>query len=230
MSVEEAVARRSLSQVRRGNEELRKAYEQGLEIQERCPLYADELTLRREAAERKTNLDTLRKLRQLVDPKRGGYTRDELAELCRQCMRGGHPISRSVLFQLLRIQDTAERAKFAERLIKERWKRQRVNVEIRKRFGARRSGGRKRKLPIAVPDAMAALDGMCRDWLRWCAQLEDTESDTPHVAWNQLPTDVRRQLESARQAIETLQAAVAASSKKPKSAAGRKGRSGTSKA
>ncbi|MCY2987812.1 MAG: hypothetical protein NTY19_08115 [Planctomycetota bacterium] len=214
MSAEAIARRRELYERRHAANELRAVYQQGLEIAKHCPRYAnqrhDKQTLKREADARNLNADTLQKLRQLVDPERGGFTPKELSALCTLSVRHRNVLGRSTLFQFMRVEDREQRMKFAEEAIVNGWKRERVMAEITKRFGSRRLGGRKRKLPVGVSDAMVTLNGMCNDWARWCSQMADTESEQSHIALDDLPADVRRQLQITQNNIEKLQAALSA--------------------
>lgn len=169
------------------------------------------------------NEDTLRKARAFADPDKG-YTRKKLDDLCR-LIREVQPVRRKVkpdqeeelpIFQrshvirLLSVKGKKQRLALQRKCIKEGWSTGALDREIAKRYGARRAGGRRRKIPPDLTDLLVQLEGACEGWRRWKGELsrEPEEVTEKHVLLANLPDELREQIEAVSKGIFTLHQAV----------------------
>jgi len=110
--------------------------------------------------------------------------------------------------KLVSIRDKRKRKKFQREMIEGRWNRNRVDLELRSRFGRRKKGGRKHDIPSGTREALAQLDGICQSLEHWVAQVQtprDREENAPkQVAFADLPPEVREQLKYVMEAVGTL--------------------------
>jgi len=121
--------------------------------------------------------DTLRKARVFAD-RVEGYTRKELNELCRliQKVQPGQDealaiLERSHLVRLLSVRSKVKRAALQEECIRSGWSTAELDTEIAKRFGTRRAGGRRRKIPLDLTDFLIQMELNCEQWRRWKEEL-----------------------------------------------------------
>jgi hypothetical protein len=134
----------------------------------------------------------------------------QLINLSRKYRRAFHF---SYVVNFCTISDKRERAKLQRQAIIHGWTFNRIQMELRRRYGRRgQAVGRRPQIPSDMPSAIAELDRMCRAWRRWHAVLDEDQSKAkkPHVGLNDLPADVRRQLVKATGAIGRLEQVVAA--------------------
>jgi|SRR5579871_6272418 len=123
-----------------------------------------------EAIKLRINPDTLRKARQFAEY----YNQSELNELCSYCraeqlrMEPHQSVfGRSHVIRLVSIGSKKERLRVQRVAITNAWSVAELDEEIAKRFGRRRKGGRRPRIPAERTALLIQLDGMCETWLRW---------------------------------------------------------------
>lgn len=90
--------------------------------------------------------------------------------------------------------------------VRKHWSTKRMEEEIRKRFGTRRAGGRKRHIAPDKQAFYADTDRMCEQWRRWTDQLRADKAK--HVRLTDLPEHVQALVNKAAAAVDELQQAV----------------------
>lgn len=169
-----------------------------------------------EAKRRRMNEDTARKARQFVDPDIG-YTREELNDLCRtikvvqSAQEDTWPVfRRTYLIRMLSV-PKCSRARLQREAITEGWSLAELEREITRRFGTRRHGGRRRRIPRGLAEFLAATETQCESWRRWRAELSrkaKSEEDR-HVMLGDLPRPMQTLIVTVSDQVERLrQAAV----------------------
>jgi len=168
-----------------------------------------------EASRRKINTDIARKNRQFADPEHG-YTAKDLEELCRLCDEHDCVFGVTSVYKLLTIKDRNERSEIQETAIRNRWTLAELEVELRRRFGSRGSGGRRPKMPATKGETLVQLESMSLTWIRWCDGLgvkaiapnDEEKKDKPPAPLRNLPNEIQEQLASMRTMFEQLRADV----------------------
>src|SRR5262249_39793310 len=104
-----------------------------------------------------------------------------------------------------------ERASLLRVCIEEDWSKVELEAEIKKRFGPRRFGGRRRRVAGDPLQALVQVDEMCDSWLRWHAVASEEPPGTGHTesVLARLPEPVRAELRKATRAMRRLRDAVA---------------------
>jgi hypothetical protein len=199
-------------------EKIREFYALGREIP---PKLAHKQTyhqgvIRAEAQRRHINEDTLRKARQFADPVEG-YTREELKELC-DLIKRVQPeqderkaiFRRTHVIRLLSVRSKRRRRALQREAILGGWSTAALEAEIAKRFGTRRHGGRRRRIPPDPGDLLVQLEAMCEGWRRWQTELsrEVEEGEEGHASLADLPDTVRKEVEEAGRVLWRLHQAV----------------------
>lgn len=156
--------------------------------------------------------EAARQARQLSDPV-AGYTADELRELCeliREVQPGqddGLPVfGKTHLVRMLTV-PKSRRAALQRTAVRGAWPTARLEAEIAARFGSRRAGGRKRRVPRDAAGLLVQIEGMCEAWRRLLAEVDvDAAEEQPgHAVLADLPDAVRRQVRAAGRTLATLQ-------------------------
>ena len=169
-----------------------------------------------EARKRGVNPDTVRKARQFADPVTG-YSREELVKLClvlREVQttqdRSKASFTRSHIVRLLSVQKR-ERAELQNEAILNGWSTAELDSQIATRYGIRRDGGRRRRIPADETGRLANLEQMCESWRRWVdlatVNTQRSIRKTSRTA-RTFPAKVRRLIGHASDAIERLQNAL----------------------
>jgi hypothetical protein len=162
------------------------------------------------------SVELARQARQFADPE-AGYTRKELDELC-DLIRQVQPdqaddlpvFGRTHVVRLLTV-PKGRRAKLQRAAVAGGWSSNRLAYEVGVRFGPRRHGGRKRRLPADDLGVLTQAEQFCESWRRWVGLLTtdpeqpEGKSKTPSV--NDLPPRVRRLVRDANAAMAGLHAA-----------------------
>lgn len=167
-------------------------------------------TVATEAERHGLNPDTIRKARQFADPL-SGYTVAEVNELCRtirdvQADQDGPVFGRTHLIRLLSV-PKKERGKVQQSAIENGWSTAELEAHIATRFGSRRDGGRKRRVPADVLGVLAQLEGLCEGWRRWAEAVVGGDGDAPHRPIRkrvELPTELLESVLAATKAIADL--------------------------
>jgi hypothetical protein len=135
-----------------------------------------------EAEKHGLNPDTVRKARQFADPV-SGYTGAEVNALCRsirevQEEQEGAVFGHTHLIRLLSV-PKKQRGKVQTAAIENGWSTAELEAHIATRFGSRRDGGRKRRVPSDLPGVLVQLEGLCEGWRRWAEAVIPDDGDAP---------------------------------------------------
>ncbi len=163
-----------------------------------------------EAEKHGLNPDTVRKARQFADPV-SGYTVSEVNALCRsirdvQEEQDGAVFGRTHLIRLLSV-PKKQRAKVQTLAIENGWSTAELEAHIAARFGSRRDGGRKRRVPSDLSGVLVQLEGLCEGWRRWAEAVVGDESDDHECQVRkriELPTGLLDSVLAATRAIADL--------------------------
>ena len=164
-----AEPRGSIAEVRTAFTRVRRAYGLGKKILKACPTegtYGKKL-IEEQAAKYKLNPDLARKARQMADAV-NGYTKEELDTLFALCLEHGYVLGVSVVHKFVSVPKAeGQRIEFQEEAIQGHWTRARIAAELRRRFGTRRQGGRKAKIPEDRQGFLLAVE----DWAHHAALM-----------------------------------------------------------
>ena len=127
------------------------------------------------AGRHRMNPTTVRMARQFSEPTRG-YSRQELADLCRE-IKGtqtrqddGLPVfTVRHLVLILTIHPKLDWAALQTRAIGGGWSSLRLRAEIARRYGRRQPGGRPRNVPTDPVALIVQAEQICDTWVRWYA-------------------------------------------------------------
>lgn len=173
----------------------------------------DQGTVDAEAKKRGINPDTVRKARQFADPT-GGYTPAEVNDLCRLISKvqpgqddGDAVFGRTHVIRLLSV-PKHRRAGLQEAAIRGGRSTGELEARIAAKYGSRRDGGRKRRLPSDALGLLAQAERLCESWRRWVAlvtpdpELPEGKSKAPSL--DDLPPRIRRLVREADAAVAKL--------------------------
>ena len=166
----------------------------------------DQGTVDAEAKKRGINPDTLRKARQFADAA-GGYTPGEVNDLCRLISTvqpdqddGDAVFGRTHLIRLLSV-PKHRRAALQEAAVRGGWSTGELEARIAARYGSRRDGGRKRRLPSDALGLLTQAERFCESWRRWVGLLspdpEQLKGKSKAPTLDDLPPRVRRLVQDA---------------------------------
>ncbi|QDU21796.1 hypothetical protein [Urbifossiella limnaea] len=170
-------------------------------------------TVDAEAQKHGVNPDTVRKARQFADPV-GGYTPAEVNDLCR-LITAEQPhqddersvFGRTHLIRLLSVKKQY-RAGLQEAAVRGGWSTGELEAQIAARYGSRRDGGRRRRLPADALGLLTQVERLCEGWRRWVALVsanpEQQVGKTKGPSMNDLPPRVRRLVGEAGAALAKL--------------------------
>jgi hypothetical protein len=168
------------------------------------------------AAKLGINPDTVRKARQFADPA-AGYSRAELNALC-QLITKIQPgqderyavFGRTHVIRLLSVQKRW-RTGLQATAIREGWSLAELQGQIAARYGNRRDGGRKRRVPTDALALTAQIEKLCENWRRWFSLAAPTKEATSdeaaggrHVPLDGLPPALAEHIRATDAAIATL--------------------------
>lgn len=165
-----------------------------------------------EAARLNMNPDTARKARQFVD-RETGYTRKDLAELCnlikstQLCQDEKKAVfGRTHVIRLLAVERKEDRRALQRQAIEEAWSLRELEIEITQRFGTRRHGGRRRRIPRGLAEFLTSTEVQCESWRRWRAELsrEAKDEDDRHVMLGDLPRPIQTLIVEVSDQVERL--------------------------
>jgi hypothetical protein len=168
-------------------------------------------TLETAGAQLGLSAEAARQARQLADPT-AGYTADELRELC-DLIREVQPdqdddlpvFGKTHLVRMLTV-PKSRRPALQRVAVRGAWSTARLESEIAARFGSRRAGGRKRRVPGDASGLLLQIEGMCEAWRRLLGEVDvDAGDESPgHAVLADLPDAVRRQIRSAGRTLAAL--------------------------
>jgi hypothetical protein len=126
------------------------------------------------------NVTKLRKARQFADPE-SGYTPQRLDELVRLLRQHRPVFGISHVGTLVTVpwddaDESKRRGELQRRCVEGNWSKAELVAEIKRLFGSRRHGGRKRRVAADRVGAYVQLDAMADSWLRW-VQRADPEDE-----------------------------------------------------
>ncbi|MFO0881820.1 MAG: hypothetical protein U0840_31425 [Gemmataceae bacterium] len=142
------------------------------------------------------NPTRLRKARQFAHPEEG-YSRDRLNELCR-LLREHRPVFGVTHVALLVSVPWSQREELQRECVEGNWSTQELQTEIKRRFGSRRQGGRRRRVSSDPSHALVQLEEMAETWRRWLAVAGEQE------VLDALPEKVRERINAVNRAISRL--------------------------
>jgi hypothetical protein len=156
------------------------------------------------------NATRLRKARQFADEEEG-YSQKRLTELC-QALRKGRPVFGVSQVGILVTLSWAEgREDLQRECIESNWSKAELELEVWRRVGPRRQGGRKRKVGGDPILALIQLNAMADTWRRWCAAAaggdDGDEEDAPRVL-KALPQAIGKHIKTVSDAMSALREAV----------------------
>lgn len=204
-------------QINESIQQIREFYALGCRSLKARPLKAKyrEREIDTEAERIGINPDTLRKARQFADPEQG-YTRSELADLCRELRRipGDEreaAIARSHVIRLLTVKNKRQRRALQRRAIAAGWSLGQLDAAIAAHFGTRRAGGRRAYVPTDLDHALGRMERMCERWRRWYRELQaGDEPRSEHVTLSDMSPKIQSLLKTdVMPGLARLQAAVA---------------------
>ncbi|WP_439626998.1 hypothetical protein [Gemmata sp.] len=159
--------------------------------------------------------EAARQARQLADPA-AGYTADELRELC-DLIREVQPgqgddlpvFGKTHLVRMLTV-PKPRRPVLQRAAVRGAWSTARLESEIAAKFGSRRAGGRKRRVPQDANGLLIQIEGMCEAWRRLLTEIDvDVGEENPgHAVLADLPVAVARQVRAAGRTVAALQEVV----------------------
>jgi hypothetical protein len=168
------------------------------------------------------NVDTARKARQFADAK-SGYSKNEVDDLCRliSAVQTDQGDDRSVFTRthLIRLLTVPKRwrAGLQATVIEKGWSVSELEAQIAARYGIRRAGGRKRRVPADVLGLLTQIERSCEAWRRWSAGLAPPlREGSPakgagarSASTEDLPEGIVKRMRSAEAAVAALHQAVA---------------------
>lgn len=158
--------------------------------------------IEREATELGLNPSTYRAARRFADPV-SGYSAEELKNLFKEFERHRHSLGVMHIVALLGL-PKADQVELALQAIRNRWGVLTLRREIRKRFGPRRSGGRRRAVPRERTSLLGQIEAMCDSWRRWEAELNRPIGKDEESPASKLSKQVRQVIANIGRGIADL--------------------------
>jgi hypothetical protein len=113
-----------------------------------------------------------------------------------------------------------EREVLQKECIEGNWSTAELQAEIKKRYGFRRQGGRRRQVPSEPTHVLLQIDEMADTWLRWFAVVSEADdSDMPPLG--ALPDQIMERVKAVTRAMKRVredvlaELAAARASKRP---------------
>jgi hypothetical protein len=153
------------------------------------------------------NETKVRKARQFASQ----YTREQLADLCRVLREHRPHFGPAHVGVLVTVPDARQRADLQRWCIEHDISKADLELEVKKRFGPRRFGGRRRQVAADPALAMLQIHEMVDTWLRWfaAASEEPEGNDETRSVLDRLPESVRAEARKVNRAMRRLRDAVA---------------------
>jgi hypothetical protein len=147
------------------------------------------------------NPTKLRKARQFAHPE-SGYSGERLKELFR-LLREHRPVFGVTHIGLLVSVPWPQRAELQSECITGGWSTYELQARIKRLFGTRREGGRRRRVSGDPAGALVQLREMADTWERWFRVAEE-EGEGGLPVLDGLPEKVRARAVAARRAVKLL--------------------------
>jgi hypothetical protein len=151
------------------------------------------------------NPDTLYKFRNFADPTKG-YTPKELHELCTQCQEHSRVWGVKHIIVILRVaKEGRQRNRMQLQALKKGWGANRLEAEIRRQYGRRRQGGRKRPIMKSEVDVLFQFERLCDSWLRLFRDLDcEFDREEERIGSVKLSPNSRTAIKQASLAVRLL--------------------------
>ncbi len=161
-----------------------------------------------EAANVGLSEEMLRKARKFASPRDGGFTKAQMEQLCKQCVKHGFAIGVSHVIVLLSVPKD-RRLSIQRDAIAGQWSRARLEVEKKKRFGKRSNTAKTPTPPATLEDAYVRLADLCGQWKRYYEsmlfQIVPGAKSTLSSTLDDFPARFREKLELVSVKIEELE-------------------------
>jgi len=151
------------------------------------------------------NSTRLRKARQFAHSEEG-YSRERLNELCR-LLREHRPVFGVSHVGLLVTVPWPEREELQRECAERNWSTSELQAEIKRRYGSRRQGGRRRRVSTDPDHALVQLGEMADSWRRWFAVVGEVNEEDETIL-DALPEPVRSRVGAVQRAVNRLRKAV----------------------
>ncbi len=188
--------------------EIRAYHKVGCRIYKRLPARGGHGTgvIRELAVELGWNETRVHKARQFADPELG-YTAEQLTELC-DLVREHRPLfGTAFVGVLVTVKWEEGRADLQRRCIEENWSKSELEAEIKRRFGNRRFGGRRRRVVAERGPLLVQLAEMTDTWRRWFS-IVSAEPDDRRSTLNRHLSDVDDEINAVTKAMGKLEMTV----------------------
>lgn len=192
--------------------EIRDFYDMGRKVEPKRPhkeAYGKNL-VEHDARLWQEKASSIQKAREFANPE-DGFTRHELTELCRLIREvqihqdeDKAVFTRSHLIRVLSVRPKRRRRAFQREVIENGWSYAEMEAEIAKRFGSRRHGGRKPRLPRDKAGLLVQVEGTCESWRRWDEAFSALVNDDKHI----LPAAIQGQIKAVSKDLRKLHLAV----------------------
>ncbi len=122
------------------------------------------------------------------------YTKAQFKTLCELRRPDGNPLGRAHILALLSVPKSNERTDLQKQAAEEGWSTRRLWQEIKKRHGKQSKGGRRRRSPMALDDALIQIIDMGESWTSWFRGFR-TENDQERITLDDLPEELAKRFE-----------------------------------
>jgi hypothetical protein len=156
------------------------------------------------------NPTRLRKARQFARAGEG-YSRDRLNELCR-LLREHRPVFGTAHVGLLVTVPWPEREEIQRKCVEGNWSMTELQAELKRRYGSRKEGGRRRQVPSEPADVLLQIDELADSWERWYKVIapKPEEGQKKKTILRTLPENVQERVRAVNKAIKQLREVVTA--------------------
>jgi len=161
------------------------------------------------------NENTIRKARQLANM----FTQEEIENLCADIERIQANQNRKMslftishLFHLVTVSERTKRQGLTQNALKEGWSVRQLKQEIARKFGTRRQGGRKKRIPKDPINFLGQLESYCETWRRWFHEVSKPKDHVEggHCTLDDLPQTIQTQVTKIGALMDQLHKAIEA--------------------
>ena len=145
------------------------------------------------------NVDDVRKLSLLADPKRG-FGREDIASLCTLAKEKRHVLKLTKLKRLLAVRHRRSRLSLAREMITNDWSQAQTEAQIRIKnggTGCQAAGGRRPRTPQSSQQLLDDLEKIANRWRRYVAVAESSKH------WNKLTRPDQRRIKAVSRELAT---------------------------